>query len=500
MNARKSSCTGCLQRIHPKDKVVACRFRTKGFTLPSGVSCRPCVVQYHTGCVQVGEPFRTRLRDRKGLYLPTLPDFPGFICELCTVRAILGREIRYNVHDSALLAFERMRLLDVMNSWSTGTHEQYQSKMRVVREFERAYGVCIFPLTPVPHPPITPAIPLGWCQQQYSLRRSSRAHSGDPKSKVSYGSTRAIRSAANLFFKLDLQTAYPGAVLLDRAQRTIAVRDTIPTDEMCCTLMHSGMATRLGEDSNPSEVLLDVHVRYLDQSLHRLYEQASDPQAKLEIARAGFSNLNLWCAWLRGEEHFQLRHCDIEVVRPSDGPKHQLPQGVGCLLERLKPDTKKSRTKTADMVISYTTGSGLSPGLWYDRILYHDNVDLSNVANDTRFVCRHSNGTRWDSRHLRSTYLWPHLIQQRLEGEPTLQRFDGSPGQSIAERFYSSNSWRRGGETHVSKKRPGCKRKATTREVEEHGRWRQPRSSLPMPVAYRQWSTNDRVAITLCCQ
>ena len=132
---------------------------------------------------------------------------------------------------------------------------------------------------------------------------------------------------------MDFQTVYPGAVLLDRAQRTVAVRGTIPTDELCCTLMHTGMATRLGEDSTPSEALLDVHVRYLDTHLHRLYGQAADPATQLEIARAGFSNLNLWCAWLRGEEHFQLRYCDVDCTRPPQGHLHQLPPGVGCLFE-----------------------------------------------------------------------------------------------------------------------------------------------------------------------
>jgi len=87
-----------------------------------------------------------------------------------------------------------------------------------------------------------------------------------------------------------------------------------------------------------------------------------------------------------------------------------------------------------------------------------------------------------------------------LAGEPTLHRFDGSPGSTIPDAFYSSNSWRRGGDNHVSRKRAGCRRKATPRETDEHGRWRIPRANLSMQMAYRQWSINDRVSITLCCQ
>ena len=277
------------------------------------------------------------------------------------------------------------------------------------------------------------------------------------------------------------------------------MRDTIPTDELCCTLMHAGMAARLGEDSIPSEVLLDVHVRYLNERLDGMYHRAIDPVSKLEIARAGFTNLNLWCAWLRSEEHFQLRFCDVECVRPPQGTLYQLPPSVGCLLERLKPDTKKSHTRQADAVIGYTTGSGLSPGVWFDRILYHERIDPWRAASDHRFICRHTDESRWNSHYMRNTYLWPSLTQQRLEGEPTLQQFDGSAARSIEERFYSLNCYRRGAASHVSIKRPFCRRKASDREVVEHGRWRQARSQLPMPVAYRQWSINDRVAITLCC-
>ena len=48
-----------------------------------------------------------------------------------------------------------------------------------------------------------------------------------------------------------------------------------------------------------------------------------------------------------------------------------------------KSDTKTSRTRTADAIIAYTTGSGLSPGLWYDRILYLEGLDDEQAARAT---------------------------------------------------------------------------------------------------------------------
>ena len=431
--------------------------------------------------------------------MPTLADFPGFICEACTVRAVTQRPLRAHSLDWTLLALERMRILDVINSWSLGTHQQYQSKMKVIRSFERQFAVPILQLTPLASPPVSAAIPLGWCQQLYSLRPSTRSHTGRPDSTVTFGSTRAIRSAASLFFKLDLQAAFPGSVLQDRAQRTVAVRRTIPTDELNSTLMHSGMASRLGEDSIPSEALLDCHVRYLDQYLDRLFQRSPGAANRLTIARAAFTNLNMWLTWCRSREHFGLRFCDITLIPPAQSAAHSLPPNTGCLLERLKPDTKSSRTIQADVVAAYRTNSGLSIGKWLTRIWALEGIGSAEAATDTRLICRNTDGSAWTSGYFRSTYLWPSLTQQRLEGEPTLQRFDGSPGMTIAERFYSGHSWRRGGNTHVTKRRPLCDRRATDREIDEHARWETPRAQQEMRVAYRQWTLADRLAITLHC-
>ena len=311
---------------------------------------------------------------------------------------------------------------------------------------------------------------------------------------------RGLRSAASSFHRLDMQTAFPGAVIQDRSQRIIAVRHCSPTDELSYTMMSQGMASRLGEDSNPSQELLAIHVRTLDASLQALFNAAVGPVHKLEIARAGWTNTNLFIAWLRGAEHFTLRHCDVERTSPINGPLKGLPEGTGCIEERLNPLTKASRTRTADVVIAYITSSGFGPGIWYDRILHFSGMDDETAATSELPICRNSNGTPWNSRYFRTTYLWPSLHEQRLQGEPSLQAFDGStPGMSIPEKFYSSNSYRRGGRTHVSKKRAGCVRKATGTETTEHARWRTPRAQLDMPGQYLGWSLDDRLDVTLLC-
>jgi hypothetical protein len=51
----------------------------------------------------------------------------------------------------------------------------------------------------------------------------------------------------------------------------------------------------------------------------------------------------------------------------------------------------------------------------------------------------------------------------------------------------------------VSRVRVGCTRKATTIEVHEHGRWRFSRSSMDMPTLYLEWTSVDRISVTLLC-
>jgi hypothetical protein len=66
-----------------------------------------------------GKPFRTRLvRSTLGLqYPPAMTKFP-FICEACTVRAVLGRELTWTPGNIQLLMLERVCLIDMVHAWA----------------------------------------------------------------------------------------------------------------------------------------------------------------------------------------------------------------------------------------------------------------------------------------------------------------------------------------------------------------------------------------------
>jgi hypothetical protein len=62
------------------------------------------------------------------------------------------------------------------------------------------------------------------------------------------------------------------------------------------------------------------------------------------------------------------------------------------------------------------------------------------------------------------------------------------------------HSYRRGGRTHVSRRRAHCLRAATKAEITEHGRWRQRNQGHEaMALHYCAPTLEDRLYISLLC-
>lgn len=92
--------------------------------------------------------------------------------------------------------------------------------------------------------------------------------------------------------------------------------------------------------------------------------------------------------------------------------------------------------------------------------------------------------------------MWLEML--KAEGDITLLALTGDDGDTIPNKYYSMNTYRRGGRSHVSKRRAG-KRQATTIEVYEHGRWQHKRQGEDMPTRYREFTLEDRIYVTLLC-
>ena len=446
----------------------------------------PCGTRYHPHCIRVGPPFTTRLRNQQGLVFPRVKHWGTFVCELCTVRAVLGRELRGR-EDWKLLAFERMRIIDMANAWAQKTHAAYQVKLQYIRNFEHQFGFKCLTSPPLLCPPNNSDIPLMWMQEAYSLKngRSGR----DP---VVFGTLRSLRSAAGQFYAWERHLHTNGHSYMD-AQRRVYSGDCRLTDNLAYTLMSQGQATRVGEHSCPSTALLHRHIVWIDHNLQQRFSCALSLRERLWLATAGLLNLTLWLGWLRSNEALSLRWCDVQCIPPHRSAEADLPPGLGALTFQLSPATKASRTRTVDVIIAYRSRSGLSAGRWYDRLVRcqpHPDISVS-----TQPIFQTPNKQVWTSFLFRNQVLYPALFAQQTQGDGFLLPFTGQ--NAIPNKFWSLNSYRRGARTHAQ--RGGTSRKATDAQVYEHGRWRRKRSGESMDILYREWGLRDRVLITFYC-
>jgi hypothetical protein len=497
-SARLTMCVGCSKPFSRRAPAThCCEFRRSGFPFPDGGRhARPCGVAYHAGCVRVGEPFRTRLTNSKGLTLPHHVPMPHFVCEACQVRVELGRELHRLIPDLCLLMLERMRLIDTMSHWAKQTLEKYGPYLRYLNRFGKHFGVQPLLPSPLLTPPRSPAVSLQWALLYYSLR-TKKGKDGEIH-RIGFGTTRQIKSAASLYYTLDMQDAFPRQVLRDRAGRGLIHQYVSPCAEASMTFAAKGMSRRLGTASEKSWAISHVHVAYIDQALDKAYQKARTPERQHEIAVAAFTNLIAYLGWLRGGEIFEAEEDDLVVTLPVDGATRGLPPGVGAVEFSLLPETKSDPTIVADVVTAFTTMSGLSPGKWALRVqAFRPTVFGKLFSTPITPV--------WSSRHFRENFAIPLLEQMRRQGEPTLRAFSNKLGNRLQDKISSMHTWRRAGRSAVSRlprhnePNPPGRRKASQWEVYEHGRWALSISSENMPQRYNQWALSDRLVITLFC-
>ena len=485
-------CVGCHKGIRRTEPQHLCRFALSGFEL-EGRCFVPCGVTYHMGCIQAGEPFRSRLPAGRGLAYPRTRIAPPFICEACTVRAQLGSELQKTKNHLGLLMLERMRLIDQGNAWSRGTHRNYQALLGQLGRFEQAYGLTLLEPTPLAHPPRHPSIGVMWAQQQYLLRTPTEGHT-QSEDRIRFGTARALRSAASQYYVWDAQLAHPERSIRDpRTHKVYLVDGVSPTDAMGYGLMATGMARRVGDHSKPPIALTLQQILCIMRHLEAAWQKARHPMIRREIAAAAVTNLLGWLGWLRSAEVFSLQWTDLRLTRPADGPRIGLPLGVGAVELRLLPETKSNRTKVADVVISYICASGLAPGLWVERL-----KETWPKAEPRDYIIRGKAGIKWTSTYFRRAHLYEWLRHMRSEGDPFLQAFTNEPGNRIEDKYYSFGTYRRGGHSTSTKQNSGTK-PATPDEVYEHGRWMQRISKENMPTCYNEFELSDRINLTLLC-
>jgi hypothetical protein len=394
-----------------------------------------------------------------------------------------------------------MRMIDVACYWSQGTHDNYQPLLQRIRRFGDTFDVPTLKPMDLERPSSSPDIVLQWVQEAYSLQFSPVRKEEGLAVPISFGTIRQLRAAASQFYGMDLMVADPSATYMDKQRRLIR-QPCRPTDGIGYTFHAKGMGTRLGTKSVPSVALLDQHIRFLLRELEEKYQQATRPAIRRKYALAGFATTLFWLGWLRSQEGFMTRWSDYDVTEPEDAGRHDLPVGVGVIGCRLRPETKSSRSVTADVVMAYRTISGFKLGLWFHRARRACNLD-GNWQDCSRLVFTHATGGRWTSKYFREEFLYPSLYRQQAAGDPYLAPFNGEvgSGNSIPEKFWSMHCLRRGARTSSTLRTRGITctqfRPATLEQVYEHARWRLNRGGEKIDKQYQEWPMIERIQITL---
>jgi hypothetical protein len=127
----------------------------------------------------------------------------------------------------------------------------------------------------------------------------------------------------------------------------------------------------MGDHSKPPIALTLRQVLWVMQHLDAKWEAGKTPSDRREIAAAAVAHLFAWLGWLRSVEPLSLTWDDVTLTRPRHGPRVGLALGIGVIELRLLPETKTNRTKVADIVIAYACASGLTLGLWIERLRSH---------------------------------------------------------------------------------------------------------------------------------
>ena len=457
---------------------------------------RPCHVGYHGRCFKAGPPFTCRRRTEGGLHFPHMKNWPLFICECCTVRAVVGRELGGS-GDLRLLAYERMRILDLANSWTVNTYSAYGTKLSFLNQFEAAHaGMRILARPSLDRPPTHESVALAWAELEYSLRDSPK----EGKDQVSYNTIRQIRSAAGWHHSLSMLVGHPRGLLYDRKMKVLTRAEVCVGHDALMSQFSTGLKNRIGTEEQPSWALLDRHVRAIDAASELAYQSARTEVQRRFWATAGLANLVFWLGWLRSMEAFELRWKDITNVDPLQGPQHDLPPNMGCLLLKLKEGTKSSQSKTADVPLAFTTRSGYQVGKWYRR-LHRLRLNQGPTSMDASPVFCREDGVAWDSHYFRTRVVYPVLHRLRDERDPYLVPLTGENGDTVENRFCTLHMYRRGARSHcdVVRDRSQGRRKASPDEVYEHARWRRSRAGERIDVLYRAWNLWERLQITLCC-
>jgi hypothetical protein len=214
----------------------------------------------------------------------------SFICEVCTARAVLRRELTWTSGDMQLLMLEPMRLIDMANAWASLTLQGTARYLGRLRNFGQKYGIKLFPKAPIAQPPRSAIIPLLWGVLEYTLQTPRKTGEG-----IKYNTARSLQSAASSYPLWEKMLQFPGHMYRNKDNNVIGASYLSPIDSVIATLGNKGMRMRMGTESRPPISLRYIHVSFNQEFRGIQYDGCGDDWlSKYEYAVTNFVEI---CAW-----------------------------------------------------------------------------------------------------------------------------------------------------------------------------------------------------------
>jgi hypothetical protein len=175
--------------------------------------------------------------------------FP-FICEACTIHAILGWELTWIPGDLQLLMLEWIRLIDMAHDWAPSTLQGMTRHLGWLENVGRKYGIEPFHAAPITQPLRSALSPLLWGVFEYSLQTSRKTEEG-----IKYNTAWSLQSAASSYHLWEKMLQFPTKIYTDKDNSVIGAPHLPPTDIIIATLCKNGMMRHLGTETRPPVAL-----------------------------------------------------------------------------------------------------------------------------------------------------------------------------------------------------------------------------------------------------
>ena len=202
-------------------------------------------------------------------------------------------------------------MIDAAHAWAQRTLQNACSTIRRMHTFFSS--VCLpsthqqLHLSPLPHPPLNI-----WGMEYHTSTSSSHSQGLTP----TWNTSRAQRSALSLYSAWTAAFCFSQDHYTDNNNKVLSAPSISLSNNILSRFTASGIGSRLGTDSRPSQALTYLHITWNQNYRSNLLRSCTSLHA-YNLVAAQCVELIAWFGWLRVSELFDLKMEDVELILPK---------------------------------------------------------------------------------------------------------------------------------------------------------------------------------------